>query len=60
VLNLYIETKGGFNLTARGNQNQSLGVGTLGRPIGINLINPRNSEPRGPIYLEETKSYYYY
>jgi hypothetical protein len=60
VLNLYTETKGGFNPATRGNQNRSLGVGTQGRPTGMNLTNPRNGEPRSLTYLEETKSCYYY
>ena len=60
VLNLYTETKGGFNLATKGNQNRNPGVGTQGRPVGINLTNPRNGELRGPTYLEEAKSCYYY
>ena len=60
VLNLYTETKGGFNLAARGNQNQSLEVSTSGRPVRMNLINLRNSKLRSLTYLEETKSCYYY
>ena len=60
VLNLYIETKRGFNLTIKRNQNQSLRVGTLRRPVRINLTNLRNSKLRSLTYLEETKSCYYY
>ena len=60
ILNLYTETKRRFNLIVRRNQNQSLKVSTLGKPIGMNLTNLRNSKLRSLIYLEETKSCYYY
>jgi hypothetical protein len=60
VLLMFIETKGGFNPAAGLNQNRGLGVGTQGRPVGVNPTNPRSDETHGLMYLEETKSCYYY